>query len=67
MTKDFVYNISDFINNILLSRQHETMNSLFYSTLETVVSLRLKKIKENSLTHWYNKHTHGLKRVGINK
>ncbi len=33
------------------------MESLFSSTLDTVAPLRLRKIKENSLTLWYNEHT----------
>ncbi|XP_077094295.1 uncharacterized protein LOC143746358 [Siphateles boraxobius] len=32
-------------------------------TLDTVAPLRLKKIKENSPTPWYNKHTRALKRA----
>ncbi len=39
------------------------MDSLFSSTLDTVAPLRLRKIKENSLTLWYNEHTHALKRA----
>jgi len=41
----------------------ETMYSLFSSTLDTVAPLRLKKIKENSPTSWYNEHTRALKRA----
>ncbi len=37
------------------------MDSLFSNTLDTVAPLRLRKIKENSLTPWYNEHTHTLK------
>ncbi|CAM4722118.1 unnamed protein product [Leuciscus chuanchicus] len=33
------------------------------STLDTVAPLRLKKIKENSPTPWYNEHTQALKRA----
>ncbi|CAM4662288.1 unnamed protein product [Leuciscus chuanchicus] len=36
---------------------------LFSSTLDTVAPLRLKKIKENSPTPWYNEHTRALKRA----
>ncbi len=39
------------------------MDSLFSSTLDTVAPLRLRKIKENSPTLWYNEHTHALKRA----
>ncbi len=39
------------------------MNSLFSSTLDTVAPLRLRKIKENSPTPWYNEHTRTLKRA----
>ncbi len=39
------------------------MDSLFSSTLETVAPLRLRKIKENSQTPWYNEHTRTLKRA----
>ncbi len=35
----------------------ETMDSLLSSILETVAPLRLRKIKENSPTPWYNEHT----------
>ncbi len=38
------------------------MDSLFSSTLDPVVPLRLK-IKENSPTPWYNEHTRTLKRA----
>ena len=41
----------------------ETFDSLFSSTLDTVAPLRLKKIKENSPTPWYNEHTRALKRA----
>ena len=41
----------------------ETFNSLFSSTLDTVAPLRLKKIKENNPTPWYNEHTRALKRA----
>ncbi len=41
----------------------KTMNSLFSSTLDTVVPLRLRKIKEKSPTPWYNEHTRTLKRA----
>ncbi len=33
------------------------MDSLFYSTLDTVAPLRLRKIKDKSPTPWYNEHT----------
>ncbi len=39
------------------------MDSLFSSTLDTVAPLRLRKIKENSPTPWYNEHTWALKRA----
>ncbi|MCL5130610.1 hypothetical protein, partial [Algibacter sp. L4_22] len=39
----------------------ETIDSLFSSTLDTVAPRRLKKIKENSPTPWYNEHTRALK------
>ncbi len=39
------------------------MDSLFSSTLDTVAPLRLRKIKENSPTRWYNEHTCALKRA----
>lgn len=38
----------------------ETMDS---SILNTVAPLHLRKVKENSLTPWYNEHTRTLKRV----
>ena len=41
----------------------QKLNSLFSSTLDTVAPLRLKKIKENSPTPWYNEHTQALKRA----
>ncbi len=39
------------------------MDSLFSSTLDTVVPLRLRKIKEKSPTPWYNELTRALKRA----
>ncbi len=39
------------------------MHSLYSSTLDTVVPLRLRKIKEKSPTTWYNEHTRALKRA----
>ncbi len=39
------------------------MDALFSSTLDTVAPLRLRKIKENSPTPWYNEHTRTLKRA----
>ncbi len=39
------------------------MDSRFSSILDTVAPLRLKKIKENGLTPWYNEHTCALKRA----
>ncbi len=39
------------------------MDSPFYSTLDTVAPLRLRKIKEKSPTLWYNEHTRALKRA----
>ncbi len=41
----------------------ETMDSLFSSTLDPVVPLHLKNVKENSPTPWYNEHTRTLKRA----
>ncbi len=39
------------------------MQSLFFTTLDTVALLRLRKIKEKSPTPWYNEHTRALKRA----
>ncbi len=39
------------------------MESLLSSTLDTIAPLRLRKIKENSLTPWYNEHIRTLKRA----
>jgi len=39
------------------------MDSLFSSILNTVAPLCLRKIKENSLTPWYNEHIRTLKRA----
>ncbi|KAL0153562.1 hypothetical protein M9458_051176 [Cirrhinus mrigala] len=41
----------------------ETIDSLFSRTLDTVAPLRLRKIKENCPTPWYNEHTRALKRA----
>jgi len=62
-TKDcFINNLPDQFHNlsILDSLEEldivtETFNSLFFSTLDTVAPLCLKK--ENSPTPWYNEHT----------
>ncbi len=70
-TKDcFVSNLPDLSQFLSISNSSEqlddvteTMNSLFSSTLDTVAPLRLRKIKENSLTPWYNEHTRTLKRA----
>ncbi len=43
----------------------ETMDSLFSSTLDMVAPLRLRKIKENSPTPWYNEHTRALNRTAL--
>ncbi len=70
-TKDcFVNNLPDL--SLFLSKSNssekldvviETINSLFSSTSDTVATLCLKKIKENSPTPWYNEHTRTLKRA----
>ncbi len=70
-TKDcFVSNHPDLSQFLSISNSAEkldditeTMDSLFFSTLDTVAPLRLRKIKENSLTPWYNEHTRTLKRA----
>ncbi len=41
----------------------ETMDSLFSSTLDMVAPLSLRKIKEKSLTLWYNEDTRAIKRA----
>ncbi len=63
-------NLPDFFQFLSISNSTEklgnvteTMASLFSSTLDTVAPLRLRKIKENSLTPWYNEHTRTLKRA----
>ncbi len=70
-TKDcFVNNLPDL--SLFLSTSNsaeklddmtETMDSLFSSILDTVAPLRLRKIKENIQTPWYNEHTRTLKRA----
>ncbi len=70
-TKDcFVSNLPDLSQFLSISNSAEklddvteTMDSLFSSTLDTVAPLRLRKIKENSQTPWYNEHTRTLKRA----
>ncbi len=69
-TKDcFVSNLPDLSQFLSISNSSEqldvteTMNSLFSSTLDTLVPLRLRKIKEKSPTPWYNEHTRTLKRA----
>ncbi len=70
-TKDcFVSNLPDLSQFLSMSNSAEnlddvteTMDSLFSSTLDTVVPLHLRKIKEKSSTQWYNKHTRALKRA----
>ncbi len=66
----FVNNLSDLSQFLSISNRSEklygtteTFDSLFSSTLVTVALLRLKKIKENSLKQWFNKHTRVLKRA----
>ncbi|KAL0148132.1 hypothetical protein M9458_056534 [Cirrhinus mrigala] len=41
----------------------EAIDSLFSTTLDMVAPLRLRKIKDNSPTPWYNEHTPTLKRA----
>ncbi len=70
-TKDcFVNNLPDLSQFLSTSNSAEklddvteTLDSLFSSTVDTVAPLRLRKIKENSLTQWYNEHTCTLKRA----
>ncbi len=69
-TKDcFVSNLPDLSQLLSISNSAEkldvteTMDSLFSSTLDTVASLGLRKIKEKSPTPWYNEHTRALKRA----
>ncbi|XP_052444554.1 uncharacterized protein LOC127986312 [Carassius gibelio] len=70
-TKDcflsYLPDVSEFLSISKTSEQlddvTETMDSLFSSMLNTVAPLRLRKVKENSLTPWYNEHTRTLKRA----
>ena len=70
-TKDcFVSNLPDLSQFLSISKTSEqlddvteTMDSLFSSILDTVAPLRLRKVKENCLTPWYNEHTRILKRA----
>uniref|UniRef100_A0A8C2GGG5 Reverse transcriptase domain-containing protein n=1 Tax=Cyprinus carpio TaxID=7962 RepID=A0A8C2GGG5_CYPCA len=70
-TKDcFVSNLPDVSQFLSISKTSEqlddvteTMDSLFSSILNTVAPLRLRKVKENSLTPWYNEHTRTQKRA----
>ncbi len=70
-TKDcFVNNLPDLSQFLSISKSTEKlddvtepMDSLFSSTLDTVASLRLRKIKEKSPTPWYNEHTRALKKA----
>ncbi len=63
----FVNNLPD-LSQFLKSTEKlddvtETMDSFFSSTLDTVAPLRLRKIKENTPTPWYNEHTRALQRA----
>ncbi|KAI2653251.1 hypothetical protein H4Q32_006658 [Labeo rohita] len=70
-TKDcFLSNLPDLSEFLSMSNRSEklddvteTIDSLFSRTLDTVAPLRLRKIKENSPTPWYNEHTRALKRA----
>ncbi|KAL0148144.1 hypothetical protein M9458_056546 [Cirrhinus mrigala] len=70
-TKDcFLSNLPDLSEFLSTSNSSEkrddvteTIDSLFSRTLDTVAPLRLRKIKENSPTPWYNEHTRALKRA----
>ncbi len=70
-TKDcFVNNLPDLSQFLSISKSTEKlddvtepMDSLFSSTLDTVASLHLRKIKEKSPTPWYNEHTRALKKA----
>ncbi len=70
-TKDcFVSNLPDLSQFLSISNSSEklddateTIDSLFSSILDTVALLRLRKIKDNSLTPLYNEHTRTLKRA----
>ncbi len=59
----FVDNLPDLSQFLSISNSSEkladvteTMDSLFSSTLDTVAPLHFRKIKENSLTPWYNEY-----------
>ncbi len=64
-TKDCFVNILPDLSQFLsisngtekLDDVTETMDSLFSSPLDTVAPLCLRKIKEKTLTTWYNEHT----------
>ncbi|KAL0153113.1 hypothetical protein M9458_051569, partial [Cirrhinus mrigala] len=70
-TKDcFLSNLPDLSEFLSMSNSSEklddvteTIDSLFSRTLDTVAPLRLRKIKENCPTPWYNEHTRALKRA----
>ncbi|XP_052435822.1 uncharacterized protein LOC127975848 [Carassius gibelio] len=70
-TKDcflsYLPDVSEFLSISKTSEQlddvTETMDSLFSSTLNAVAPLRLRKVKENTMTPWYNEHTRTLKRA----
>ncbi len=38
------------------------MGTIFSNTLETVVPIKLKKVREKHVVPWYNSYTHSLKK-----
>ncbi len=45
-----------------LDKITSNMGTIFSNTLETVVPIKLKKVKEKCAVPWYNSYTHSLKK-----
>ncbi len=69
-TKDrFTNNLPDLtqlfcvpINTDELDKITSSMETIFSNTLETVATIKLKKVREKLAVPWYNSYTHSLKK-----
>ncbi len=50
------------INTNELDKITSNMGTIFSNTLETVVPIKLKKVREKRAAPWYNSNTHSLKK-----
>jgi len=53
------------INTHELDEMTGNMGTIFSNTLEAVVPIKLKKVREKRTVPWYNSNTHSLKKVVV--